>query len=143
MNKTFIAFGVFRLLFFGKHILQFSRSGKRINHHIFCRTRMHILSLNFYLNTCGIKVFVFEFTQGAAVYGIGKVRPEFFYIKKIGTSSDFFIGSKTDFYFAVFNFGMSQKIFYSAHDNCNTGLIVCTQEGCSVGCNNLLTFKLF
>ena len=57
----------------------------------------------------------------------------------IGTPAYFFVGSKAQSDFTVFNFGMCQQILHSRDDFGNAGLVVRSKQSKSIGADEILT----
>ena len=60
----------------------------------------------------------------------------------IGSLPNFFIRSKSYTYFSMFYFGMCYQIFHSRNNFGYTGFIICSQQSCTIGYYNILTFIL-
>jgi hypothetical protein len=127
MEKSFVTFGIFGTFVGRKHRNQFIGYMQGIDHFIFCITRMHISSLNRDFGRSGIKIFVFQFANFAAIHRVSPCGTKLLDIEFVGTTSDLLIGRKTYTYLAVFDFWVSQKIFNRRNYFCNTGFIVCTE----------------
>ena len=112
-----------------------------IDHHIFCRSRVYIHAFDLKDRICGIEVLILNLTFGVSVHGVGKIRIKFFDIKMIRSSANFLIRSKSDRNLTMWDI-FSQNLFCHGHDLCNSGLVVCTEDGISVAGDQSTTFEI-
>ena len=137
MEKTFVTGSIFRHFFFRQTSHKLIGYSNRIDHFILRIPGMNIPSFENDPGISGIKILKFQFSDLSSIHRIGKLSSEFFYIKMIGPFPYFLIGSETDAYFTVFNFGMSDQIFGCGQNLGDSGFIVRTQQGipiCSDQC---------
>ena len=137
MEKTFVTGSIFRHFFFRQTSHKLIGYSNRIDHFILRIPGMNIPSFENDPGISGIKILKFQFSDLSSIHRIGKLSPEFFYIKMIGPFPYFLIGSETDAYFTVFNFGVSDQIFGCGQNLGDSGFIVSTQQGipiCSDQC---------
>ena len=89
-----------------------------------------------------IKVFVLQLSHRAAVYRVGGLCSEMFYIKEIGASSHLLVRGKADADFAVWNFRVGQEKFRHRHNLGYACLIVCSQKSRSVCDDEILSHRM-
>ena len=97
--------------------------------------------LDRHLGLIGIEVLILNLTFGVSVHGVGKIRIKFFDIKMIRSSANFLIRSKSDRNLTMWDI-FSQNPFCHGHDLCNSGLVVCTEDGISVAGDQSTTFEI-
>ena len=101
---------------------------------------MNVQTFKSYFGSCRIEVFIFQFANLPAVDRISPFTTEFLHVKMVGPFPDLLVRSKTDTYLAMFDFRVILQIFHSSDDGCHTAFIVGSQQGLTVGYNNILVF---
>ena len=100
---------------------------------------MDAAAADIYLSGSGVEVFVLQLSHRAAVYRVGSLCSEMFYIKEIGASSHLLVRGKADADFAVWNFRVGQEKFCHRHNLGYACLIVCSQKSRSVCDDEILS----
>ena len=101
MEKSFPAFRAFRFLPFRQQGLPLGSNGNGIHHFPLGVPGMHASSMNDDFRIGGVKIFIFQAAQLAAVNGIGKVRMKFLHIKTKRTPPRFLIRCEGNADFSV------------------------------------------
>ena len=86
----------------------------------------------------GVKVFVFDLAQFAAVHGIGFGGREPLQTEAVGTTPDLLIGGKADRNRAVPDLRVGQQLLAQGHDLRHAGFVIGPQQGGTVGDDQLL-----
>src|SRR5690606_36791537 len=97
--------------------------------------RVHTQSVNFHYSSRSVKVLIFQLSGFATVHCISPFGTKLLNIKFMCTSTDFLIGSKSNCYSTEIDFRMCQQILCRGHNFGNSGLIICSKQGGSVGSN--------
>ena len=85
---------------------------------------MYVYAFDFYFRPRGVEVFVFEFSEFAAVNCICPIDPEVFEIEFVRPASHFFIGCKAHANSPVRDLGVRNKIFAGGHYFRNARFVV-------------------
>ncbi len=120
--------------------VELHRQQHGVDHLVFGCTGMDVSSFEMYSSQCCIKVFKLQFSDFATIHGISKISIEFFHIKMIGASSDLFIGCKGHTNGSMLYFRVLFQPLQRRYDLGNSGFIVGSQQGGSVGGDDVLTF---
>ena len=89
---------------------------------------------------CGIEVFVLQFSQCAAVYGVSELSPEALDIKAVCASADLFVRRKSHGDAAMLYFRMGDQVFHGGKDLCYARLVVGAQQRGAVGDDQVLAY---
>ena len=101
---------------------------------------MHIAPFENNLGRSSIEVLKLQLTHFTAIHSIGPFTTELLNIELMRSQTDFLIGIKTDTDFAMLDFGMLFQIYHRRNNLGNAGFIVSTQQGLSVGDNQVFPF---
>ena len=99
---------------------------------------MHIIALNTDGNRSCVKVLIFQLTDTTTINGISPLRTEFFQIHILRATADFFIRREGNADITVRNITVFQT-HHSSDDFCDTGFIIRSQQGFTVGHNQGFT----
>ena len=103
---------------------------------------MYVAALYMHLGCGCVEVFKFQFTHFTSVHRIGPLASELLNVELVRSQSDFLIRIKSDTDFSVFNFRMCLQVSNGSHNFSNTGLVVCSQQGMSVGYNQVFSYMI-
>src|SRR5690606_602319 len=132
MIKPFVSFGMFWSLSSWEFLHKLRCDFPGVHHFIFCCTRMDAVSVKSYLRLGSVKTFILQFTEGAAVYRIGKISLKLLYIKFMRAAANFLIGGECYTDFSMFYFRMLNQIMHCCHNLSNSGFIIGTKQSCPV-----------
>ena len=142
MIEAFVTIGMFWGFFTRQLAHEFIGYTDSVNHLVLGITRMHITSLHNDLGCSSIEVFKFQFSHFTTVHGISPLTTELRYIKLMGAQTDFFIGIETDANLSMLDFRMFLQIYDGRYDFGNICLIISTQQGLSVGNNQIFSLMV-
>ena len=94
---------------------------------------MHISSLDGHCCSCSVEVLILEFSYLATVEGVSVFSTELSHIKLHDSASDLLVRGESDLDVSVLEFRMLDNVLNGIHDFCDTGLVICSEESCSVG----------
>src|SRR5690606_2521871 len=97
-----------------------------INHFSFGITWMNNLAFYFYYSSSSIEVFIFQLTNLAAVHGVSPICTKFFHIEFMGTTTNFFVWSKTNTNRSMLYLRMIYQILHGRNNFCDSSFIVCS-----------------
>ena len=132
VEESFIAFRAIRALIGRKHSVELHRNQRSILHLILGIAGMYIDSVDHRLRGSRVEVLVFQLTNSASVYRIGKICAELLQIKVIHSAADFFIRRKSNRDRRVLLLRMRQQPGRHCHNLRNSGLIIGSQQCGSV-----------
>ena len=104
---------------------------------------MYVATLYVHLGAGGIEVLVFQFAYFASVHGIGPFAAELCYIEQMGACAYLLVGVEGDANLPVLNLGVSHQIGHGGDYLGDARLVVGTQEGGSVGNDEVLAHMVF
>ena len=93
-------------------------------HLVFRVARVYVYAFDFYFRARGVEIFVFKFSEFAAVNGICPIDPEVFEIEFVRPASHFFIGGEPHANSSVRDLGVQNKIFAGGHYLRNARFVV-------------------
>ena len=138
VEESLITGSELRPLLHRKHSVKLHCNDDCIYHLVLCITRMHIASLDMDLCTGSIEILVLKLSNLSAVHCIGILCTKLLHIKLVHATSNLLVGSKTNLNLSVLELRVLHNVLHCSHNLCNTGLVICTKKGCSVGCNQSL-----
>ena len=100
---------------------------------------MYVYTGKFYYCSGSIKVFILDFTFCITIKCISKIRSEFFYIKMGWSHSYFFVRGKCNAERTMRN-SIVIEVFNYCHNLGNSGFVICTEDGGSIGSNESSAF---
>ena len=112
-----------------------------VYHFVFGISGMNISSLDRYFCRCSVEVFIFQLAYLAAIHRIGPFCTKFIHVEFIRSAADLFVGRESYTYLSVLDLGMINQVFHSGHDLGNTCLVVCAEQGCPVGYDQVIPDK--
>ena len=104
--KPFIQLSIFRTLAGRQQHLPLGCHRHSVAHLIFSRTRMYRNSIKCHRGIAGIKGFIIQFTNSAAVNCVGKISTKICQRKMLRSPSYFFVRGKRQKYLAMLDFRM-------------------------------------
>ena len=140
--ETLVALRFLRSLVLRDALHKFSGQPAGIHHFVLGVARMHTRAPDGHLGRCRVEILKFQFAQVAAIHRVGPFAAEFTHVEMVGTPSDFLVGIEGDADLAVLNLLMVAQVAHGLHDFGNAGLVVGTEQGGSVGHNQILAHVL-
>ena len=132
MVESLISTCVFRTLLHRKKPIKFHSYEGGVLHLALCCSRVDIASLDMDCSSGGIKVLVLDFSDLAAVHGVGVFCTELFHVELHHSASYFLVGSESDLYVSVLEFRMFHDILNGIHYLGDTGLVIRSEKGSAV-----------
>ena len=139
MEKSFIVFRISWCVSGREHRIELHGNKCCVDHCIFRRTRVYVYTGKFYYCFGSIKVFILDFTFCITIKCISKIRSEFFYIKMGWSHSYFFVRGKCNTEGTMRNSIVIEGLDH-CHDLGNSGFVICTEDGGSIGSNESSAF---
>src|SRR6478609_12004902 len=115
MEKTLISSCCLRRFVLREFVDKIISNKHGIDHFSFGIAGMNTFSLENNFGTSCIEIFIFQFTYLTTVHGVSPFGSKFFYVKMMGTTTYFFIGSKCNSDFSVFDFRIVNQEFHCSH----------------------------
>ena len=137
MGKAFVALGTVGPLMDRQQGIEFHGDKLGVDHTVFRITRVDVPPMESDNGGGGIEVFVLQLAQGAAVDGVGVIGAEVFEVETVRAPADLLIRRKADADSGVGDV-RSHQFLDGGQDLCDTGLVVGTQKGRSVGDDQVL-----
>ena len=109
-----------------------------VNHLVLGITRVNANARYLYLGRGGVEILKFQFTQFAAVHGVGKVATEFLHIEAVCAETDFLVGVEPNADAPVLDFGVRDEVDHCLHDFGDARLVVCAEQRMAVGHDDVL-----
>ena len=131
MIEAFTAFGVGRCFVFREFPGDLTCNESRIDHDILGFARVNIHAFYDKISTCGIEVFVCNFTFIITVNGVCKICFKIIQIKKVCAGANFLIRCDSNPDIAVRG-SFQDQLFHSGKNLGNTGFVVSTEQCCAV-----------
>ena len=139
MEKSFIVFRISWCVSGREHGIELHGNKCCVDHCIFRRTRVYVYTGKFYYCSGSIKVFILDFTFCITIKCISKISSKFFYIKMGWSHSYFFIRGKCNTEGTMRNSIVIEGLNH-CHDLGNSGFVICTEDGGSIGSNESSAF---
>ena len=98
---------------------------------------MDVQAMEQSLCTCRIEILIFDFSDGAAVHGIGIVRTKAWHVEQIRSPANLLIGGKPNLHSGMLSSRRNQALGHSK-DLCNAGFVVRPQQSGTIGDNQVL-----
>ena len=132
VEEALVSACVFRTLLHWKQSMKFHSNQRCISHFALCGSRMYVASLDRDGCSCSIEVFVFQFSDRAAVHCISILGTELCNIEFHDSASDLLVWSEAYLDFSMLEFRVLHYILHCIHDFCNSRLVICTEQSCSI-----------
>ena len=139
MEKSFIVFRISWCVSGREHGIEFHGNKCCVDHCILRRTWMYVYTGKFYYCFGSIKVFILDFTFCITIKCISKISSKFFYIKMGWSHSYFFVRGKCNTERTMRN-SIVIEVFNYCHNLGNSGFVICTEDGGSIGSNESSAF---
>ena len=133
MIESLVTLGLLGSLIAGKHRCKLDSKPVGIHHLVFGIARMHTDALDAYLGTGGIEVLKLQLAQVTAVDGISPFAAELLDIEVVGAHANLLVGIESHAYVTVLHLLMVAQPAHGLYDLGNASLVVGSQQGCSVG----------
>src|ERR1044072_4948346 len=124
MNETHTSFGRLGQYIVRKTIEIIGNRVHRIDHDSLGRAGMRALALERDCRRARAPRLVADFSKLFAVHSLSHLRAETFYVTQLHTTADFFVGSKSDRYAAVFELRILTQDVDHRHDLRTARLII-------------------
>ena len=142
MRKAFVALGVFRHFAARQQGSELHGDAACVDHLVLCAARMHASAGNLHIGGGAVEVFIIEAAKLAAVERVGEIAAEALDVELIRACADFLVRGKCDMDFAVGEV-VFDDVFRSLHDLGYACLVVCAEQGGTVGNDKRLTLEFF
>ena len=139
VDEALVALCVFRLLLDRQQAVKLHGDALRIHHLVLGGARMYIQPMDRHHGRGRVKVLVFQFSQCAAVGGIGIVRAEALHVEVIRPGADLLVRCKADLHRGMLA-SFCQEPLCRGQDFRHTGLVVGSQEGRAIGDDQVLAY---
>ena len=136
MIESFISACVFRLLLHREEAVELHSYEDGVLHLAFCRARVHVAALYADCRSRSVEVLILQLADLAAVHGVCILCSEFLDIEFHHAASDLLIRSETYLDVAMLELRMLDYILHGIHDFGDAGLVVSSQKGCAVCCDD-------
>ncbi len=140
VKESLASFRVFRAFVCRQHGVEFHGQQHGVQHLAFGAAGMHVSALDGHVALRGIKSLIFQFTDLAAVHGVGKIGAEFRDIKKIHSPACFFVGRESHPHLAVRVLGIFEQVFHGGYNRRHPGLVIRAKQGGTVRGDEFLPF---
>ena len=140
MEKSLILIRISGSISRRKHGIKLHSHKSSVHHSIFGRTGMNIDTCKIYYSFRSIEILKLDLTFCVTVQGIGVIGVKFLHIKMSRPHTDLFIRRKRDRYLSMRD-RITVQVFNHGHDLCDTGFVIGTQNGGSVGCDKSPAFQ--
>ena len=142
MIEALISLGIHGILKYREQILEFLGNQNGIQHFSLGISRMNASPVDSDPAAGSIEGLILQFPQSPTVHSKGKIRTKERHIKVICPLSDLLVGGEGDPKLSVTDLGMGQQFLSHCHDLCNAGLVIRSQQGSTVGNDQVLSFEL-
>ena len=139
MEKSFIVFRISWCVSGREHGIELHGNKCCVDHCVFRRTWVYVYTGKFYYCFGSIKVFILDFTFCITIKCISKISSKFFYIKMGWSHSYFFVRGKCNAERTMRN-SIVIEVFNYCHNLGNSGFVICTEDGGSIGSNESSAF---
>ena len=143
MVKALITLRGFGDIGLGYHGVEFARQSVGIPHLSFGVTGVDTYTFYIYFGARSIEVLVFQVAQVASIHGVCPVATKLFDIEMMGTHADFLVGIEAHANVSVLYFIVVTQVTHGLHDLSNARFVVCSQQCCAVGDNQILADMRF
>ncbi len=140
MIEAFIAFGVLGCFTAGEHRSELVCHTHRVDHLVFGIARVDVAAAERDLSDCCIEVFKLKFADFSSVHRVAPIGGESLDVEFVGTEADFLVRIEGDADVAVRDFIVLKEKVDGGDNFSDTGLVVGTEEGVTVGDDKVLTY---
>lgn len=140
MIEALVAFGVLGSLPAREHDDKLVGHAYRVEHLVLGVARMNVAAFECDFCHGGVEVLIFQLAHFASVHCIGPFGAEVFYVKLVGAFAYFLVGVEGYADIAVFDLGMVHEVVDGGYYLGYSGLVVGSEQGCTVGDDEVLSF---
>jgi len=140
--KAFVSLGKFWALENGQQVVIFHANEDGVEHNALSSARVYIEPVHQHFCTCGVEGFILQLPDFAAINRESEICAKGFHVKVIHAAPNFLIWGKSHFNRPMWDFWVGNQGSHSGHDFRNTSLVICAEQGSTVGCYQSLPHVL-